>query len=66
MNIVEVINNITKFSSNIWQVHPFREGNTRTVALYIEKYLISLGYKVDNFLFKDKSVYFRNALVRSN
>ena len=66
MNIVEVINNITKFSSNIWQVHPFREGNTRTTALFIEKYLISLGYSVDNTLFKDKSVYFRNALVRSN
>lgn len=64
--IVEVINNITKFSSNIWQVHPFREGNTRTTALFIEKYLISLGYNVDNSLFKDKSVYFRNALVRSN
>ena len=27
MNIVEVINNITKFSSNIWQVHPFRDVN---------------------------------------
>ena len=66
MNIVEIINNITKFSSSIWQVHPFREGNTRTTALFIEKYLISLGYKVDNTLFKDKSVYFRNALVRSN
>ena len=66
MNIVEIINNITKFSSNIWQVHPFREGNTRTTAIFIEKYLISLGYKVDNTLFKDKSVYFRNALVRSN
>lgn len=66
MNIVEVINNITKFSSSIWQVHPFREGNTRTTALFIEKYLISLGYNVDNTLFKDKSVYFRNALVRSN
>ena len=66
MSIVEVINNITKFSSNIWQVHPFREGNTRTTALFIEKYLISLGYNVDNTLFKDKSVYFRNALVRSN
>lgn len=66
MNIVEVINNITKFSSNIWQVYPFREGNTRTTALFIEKYLISLGYSVDNTLFKDKSVYFRNALVRSN
>ena len=66
MNIVEAISNITKFSSNIWQVHPFREGNTRTTALFIEKYLISLGYNVDNNLFKDKSVYFRNALVRSN
>lgn len=66
MSIVEVIGNITKFSSSIWQVHPFREGNTRTTALFIEKYLISLGYEVDNTLFKDKSVYFRNALVRSN
>ncbi len=66
MNVVEVINNVTKFSSSIWQVHPFREGNTRTTALFIEKYLISLGYEADNTLFKDKSVYFRNALVRSN
>ena len=66
MNIVDVINNITDFSSRIWQIHPFREGNTRTTALFIEKYLISLGYNVDNTLFKDKSVYFRNALVRSN
>ena len=66
MSVVEVINNITKFSSSIWQVHPFREGNTRTTALFIEKYLISLGYNVNNTLFKDKSVYFRNALVRSN
>ena len=66
MNIVEVIDSITKFTSNIWQSHPFREGNTRTTALFIEKYLISLGYNVDNSLFKDKSIYFRNSLVRSN
>ena len=66
MNIVEVIKNITEFSSRIWQVHPFREGNTRTTAVFIEKYLINLGYNVDNTLFKDKSIYYRNALVRSN
>ena len=66
MNIVEVIKNITDFTSSIWQVHPFREGNTRTIAVFIQKYLISLRYNVDNSLFKDKSVYFRNALVRSN
>ena len=66
MDIVEIINSITDFSSRVWQTHPFREGNTRTTALFIEKYLISLGYDVDNTMFKDKSVYFRNALVRSN
>lgn len=66
MNIVDVINNITDFSSRIWQIHPFREGNTRTTALFIKKYLISLGYNVDNTMFKEKSVYYRNALVRSN
>lgn len=65
MNIVDVIN-IVDFSSIIWQIHLFREGNTRTIVLFIEKYLMSLGYVVDNILFKDKSVYFRNALLRSN
>ena len=66
MNIVDVINNITDFSSRLWQIHPFREGNTRTTAIFIEKYLVSLGYDVDNTMFKEKSVYYRNALVRSN
>lgn len=32
---------------------PFREGNTRTTALFIEKYLIFLGIKVDNTMFKE-------------
>ena len=39
MNIVEVINNITNFSSNIWQVHPFREGNTRNNSSIYRKVL---------------------------
>ena len=66
MNIVDAINSITDFSSSIWQIHPFEEGNTRTTAVFIQKYLVSLGYNVNNNLFKEKSVYYRNALVRSN
>lgn len=66
MNIVDVIKNITDFTSRIWQIHPFEEGNTRTTVVFIIKYLKKLGYEVNNTLFKDKSVYFRNALVRSN
>lgn len=58
--------NLTKFTSAIWQVHPFMEGNTRTTAVFIELYLKNMGYSVDNEPFKNNSEYFRNALVRSN
>jgi len=62
----EQIEHIASFTSNIWQVHAFGEGNTRTVAVMIEKYSRSLGYHVNDDLFKEHSLYFRNALVRSN
>lgn len=42
------------------------EGNTRTTVVFIQKYLISIGFDVNNDLFKDNSLYFRNALVRAN
>ena len=60
------IERFAMFISNLWQIHPFREGNTRTTAVFAIKYLRSKGYEVTNDLFKDKSFYFRNALVRAN
>lgn len=62
----EIVKHIAKFTSRIWEVHPFGEGNTRTTAVLIVKYLKSLGFDVNNDLFKENSIYFRNALVRSN
>ena len=62
----EKLRRLAEFTSRIWQVHPFLEGNTRTTAVFIEKYLISLGYQVNNDLFRDHSRYFRDALVRAN
>ena len=62
----QLINRICEFTSRIWQVHPFQEGNTRTTAIFIQKYLNSIGFKVNNELFKNNSQYFRNALVRAN
>lgn len=62
----EVIRSITDFTSAIWQVHPFREGNTRTVAVFIVQYLNFLGFNVDNDPFEENATYFRNALVRAN
>lgn len=66
LNNSELIAHIAKFTSSIWQVHPFGEGNTRTTAVFIEKYLNNMGFKVNNDMFKEYSVYFRNSLVRSN
>lgn len=62
----QLIQHIAEFTSSIWQVHPFGEGNTRTTAVFIEKYLSNLGFLVNNDMFKKHSQYFRNALVRSN
>ena len=59
------IKKVARFTSNIWNTHPFREGNTRTTCVFIEKYLRSLGYFVDNEIFRMNSGYFRDALVRS-
>ena len=62
----EKIKKLSKFISSIWQVHPFIEGNTRTTAIFLIKYLKSLGVKINENIFIENSQYFRNALVLSN
>lgn len=66
LNMEQIIKRISRFTSAIWQAHPFMEGNTRTTAVFVECYLNNLGFEVDNTSFKEHSQYFRNALVRSN
>lgn len=62
----EIIAHVAAFIAGIWQIHPFREGNTRTTAVFAIQYLRSLGYQLDNSAFEQHSWYFRNALVRAN
>ena len=63
----EIIEHIAHFISYLWQIHIFGEGNTRTTAIFLIKYLRKLGFKeVNNDMFADYSWYFRNALVRAN
>ena len=66
MNIDEAIRHLTRFCANLWQVHAFCEGNTRTTAVFMIKYLRTLGFNVVNDVFAENSWYFRNALVRAN
>ena len=63
----DAICHIADFIAGIWQIHPFREGNTRATAIFSIKYLRSIGFQqINNDLFEQHSWYFRNALVRAN
>ena len=62
----QAVEHIAAFIAGIWQIHPFGEGNTRTTAVFLIKYLRRFGYRVANDLFASHSWYFRNALVRAN
>lgn len=60
------ISKLAAFTSEIWQIHPFREGNTRTTATFLIQYLRNMGLGISNALFRDSSRFFRDAFVRSN
>ena len=66
LSLDDIVRHVADFVALLWQNHPFREGNTRTTAVFVIKYLRSIGFTVDNDLFANNSWYFRNALVRAN
>lgn len=66
LSIEESVKHLAKFASDIWQIHPFGEGNTRATAVFMIKYIKTFGFEINNDAFADHSWYFRNALVRAN
>jgi len=66
LSMDEIIHHLAVFISRLWQIHVFGEGNTRTTAVFLIKYLHTLGFDVTNSTFAENAWYFRNALVRAN
>ena len=66
LSVEESVKHLAKFASDIWQIHPFCEGNTRATAVFMIKYMKTFGFRVNNDAFQKNSWYFRNALVRAN
>jgi len=62
----EIAHEVMAFISSIWQIHPFREGNTRTIAVFAIKYLSTFGFELNNEPFKNHSKYFRDSLALAN
>ena len=66
LSVDAAVKHLAKFASDIWQIHPFGEGNTRATAVFMIKYMKTFGFRVNNDAFEKNSWYFRNALVRAN
>lgn len=66
LSVEDSVKHLAKFASDIWQIHPFGEGNTRATAVFMIKYMKTFGFRVNNDAFRENSWYFRNALVRAN
>lgn len=62
----EIVAHLVRFVGDVWQIHAFGEGNTRTISVFTIKYLRHLGFNVTNDVFAENAWYFRNALVRAN
>ncbi len=62
-NKKELLFKIVRITASIWQTHPFREGNTRSVISFSVLLTAKLGIKLGYVLFAKYASYVRNALV---
>lgn len=62
----DVVETFSNFLAELWKVHPFREGNTRTVVTFCSLFIEAQGFYIESDLFKDNAAYMRNALVAAN
>ena len=52
--------------AELWKIHPFREGNTRTTITFCCQYIDEMGLRINRKLFEDNAGYVRTALVAYN
>ena len=56
----------SRYMADLWKVHPFREGNTRTVVIFCSHFIESKGWYLESELFKDNAAYMRTSLVAAS
>jgi cell filamentation protein len=59
----DVVFRLVRIIAQIWQTHPFREGNTRCIIVFAVLLANSLGFTVEHELFITHSAFVRIALV---
>ena len=52
--------------AELWQTHAFRDGNTRTIVTFADKFSRNNGFELDLTIIKENSTHFRNYLVKAS
>ncbi|GHU81196.1 hypothetical protein FACS1894191_7870 [Clostridia bacterium] len=66
LGVHETAEAFAKLIAALWQAHPFREGNTRTVITFATQFAEAHGFRMDKTLLKDSAGYARDALVKAS
>ena len=66
LSIDETADLFSKLIAELWQVHPFREGNTRSVVTFATQFAEAHGFTMDKILLKESADYVRDALVKAS
>jgi len=66
LRIQEKAKTFSQCMTDIWKIHPFREGNTRTIVTFCCDFADKNNFPLDRELFKDNSAYVRTALVAAS
>lgn len=62
----EFVSALARLFPPIWQVHPFREGNTRTVVMLMTLFVEAHGYFFDKDLLAASAGYVRDSFVMAS
>ena len=62
----QFVHQLTHLFPPVWQVHPFREGNTRSVVMMMTFFVEHHGYYMDQELLAASAGYVRDAFVMAS
>lgn len=62
----KIIDELIVLSAKLWKIHPFREGNTTSVVVFLYFLAKQNNLELDTKLIGDNAKYFRNALVMAS
>jgi len=66
LSIDETADLFSRLIAELWQIHPFREGNTRSVVTFATQFAEVHGFRMDKILLKESAAYVRDALVKAS